>query len=89
MFFFIGCSLLSFPMDPSKILVWNVRGLNRKARRDVVRVMVNSTQPDIVCLQETKVVAISRRMVMSTLGVDFTEFVVLPALGTRGGILLA
>lgn len=33
-------------MDPSKILIWNVRGLNRKSRRD----MVCSTRPDLVCL---------------------------------------
>lgn len=28
-------------------------------------------------------------MIMSTLGVDFNEYLVLPAIGTRGGILLA
>jgi exonuclease III len=73
-------------MDLSKVLIWNVRGLNRKARRDVVRDMVGSTRSNIVCLQETKKAAISRRMVMSMLG---AEFVVLPADGTRGGVLLA
>jgi hypothetical protein len=77
-----------FDMDISKILVWNVRGLNRKVRRDGVRHMISSTRPDIVCLQETKKAAISRRMVMTTLGADFDEFVVLPANGTRGRILL-
>lgn len=58
-------------MDVSKILFWNIRGLNRKARRDAVRVMVASTSPEVVCLQETKKEAISRRMVMSMLGTDF------------------
>jgi exonuclease III len=53
-----------------------------------VRHMISSTRPDIVCLQETKKAAISRRMVMTTLGADFDEFVVLPANGTRGRILL-
>jgi len=76
-------------MDPSKILIWNVRGLNRKSRRDAVRSMVADTRPDIVCLQETKKEATSRRMVMSMLGGDFDEFVTLPAVGTRGGILVA
>jgi hypothetical protein len=28
-------------------------------------------------------------MVMSMLGVDFNEFITLPAVGTRGGILIA
>jgi hypothetical protein len=35
-------------MDLSKVLIWNVRGLNRKARRDVVCDMVGSTHPNIV-----------------------------------------
>jgi exonuclease III len=76
-------------MDLSKVLIWNVRDLNRKARRDAVHDMVVSTHPDLVCLQETKKAAISRRMVMFTLGADFDEFIVLPTDGTRGGILLA
>lgn len=76
-------------MDLSKILFWNVWGLNCKARRDAVRDMIASTRPEVVCLQETKKEAISRRMVMTTLGGDFDEFLVLPASGTRGGILLA
>jgi exonuclease III len=76
-------------MDMSKIMIWNVRGLNQKSRRDVVRCMVDSTRPDVVCLQETKKAVISRRMVMSTLGADFDEFIFLPAAGTCGGILLA
>ena len=76
-------------MDPSKILIWNVRGLNKKSRRDAVRSMVADTRPGIVCLQETKKEATSRRMVMSMLGGDFDEFVTLPAVGTRGGILVA
>ena len=42
-------------MDPAHILVWNVRGLNSSARRDAVHVMVDSSNIDIVCLQETKI----------------------------------
>jgi exonuclease III len=38
----------------SKIIIWNVRGLNKKARRDAVRQTIVSTRPDLVCLQETK-----------------------------------
>jgi exonuclease III len=76
-------------MDLSKNLFWNVRGLNRKVRRDVVHTMVSSTCHDVVCLQETKKSSISHFMVMSLMGVDFDEFVTLPAVGTRGGILLA
>ncbi|KAJ1280718.1 hypothetical protein BS78_04G254000 [Paspalum vaginatum] len=73
----------------SNILIWNVRGLNRKARWDSVRSLVNSVNPDIVCLQETKKEAISVHMVLSTLGSEFGQFVVLPADRTRGGMLVA
>jgi hypothetical protein len=65
-----------------------VRGLNRKSRCDSVREMVISFRPDIVCLQETEKATISRRVVISTLGIEFDDFICLPADGTRVGILL-
>lgn len=66
-----------------------MRGLNNKSRRDSVCSLVAALRPDIVCLQETKKEEISRWMVLSTLGIDFDEFAVLPAIGTRGGVLVA
>jgi exonuclease III len=50
---------LVFSMDMSKVLIWNVRGLNHRARRDAVHDMVASTHPDLACLQEMKKAAIS------------------------------
>lgn len=82
-------ALFSFVSMISKILIWNVRGLNRKARQDSVRSLVNSVKPDIVCSQKTKKEAISGRIVSSMLGSDFGQIVVLPADRTRGGVLLA
>lgn len=77
-------------MDPSHILVWNVRGLNSSARQDSVRMIVDSAKVDVVCLQETKMPSISRRMVLSMLGSEFdNNFVALPSTGASGGILLA
>lgn len=76
-------------MDPSHVLVWNVRGLNSTARRDSVRLIVDSAQVDVVCLQETKMESISRRTVLSMLGTDFdNNFVYLPSAGASGGILV-
>jgi hypothetical protein len=49
-----------------------------------VRMMVESTRPDIVCLQETKKESISRFMVFSVLGNVFDQFTFLAAMGTRG-----
>jgi hypothetical protein len=42
-------------MDQEKLLCWNVRGLNSRARRSVVRNIVLSERMSLLCLQETKV----------------------------------
>jgi endonuclease/exonuclease/phosphatase family metal-dependent hydrolase len=76
-------------MDPSKILVWNVRGLNSSVRQDSVRELVNSLRVEVVCLQETKMQIISDRFILSMLGTDFNDFIYLPFVGAAGGILVA
>jgi exonuclease III len=76
-------------MDPSKILIWNVRRLNSSIRQDVVRDLVDSFHVDVVCCQETKMQQITRRDILSILGVEFSDFVFLPSMGTSGGILVA
>ena len=76
-------------MAPCNVLIWNVRGLNDKARRDVVHQTVQSCQPAIVCLQETKLSHISTHDVLTILGQAFLSSVYLPARETRGGILVA
>jgi exonuclease III len=76
-------------MDKSSFLIWNVRGLNDKARRDNLRKVVDDAQPAVVCLQETKLSHISERDIISFLGQDSTSFVFLPAQQTCGGILIA
>jgi hypothetical protein len=85
---FLGRSVVGF-MDISKILIWNVQGLDRKAGHDVVRCMIASTRSNVVCLHKTIKEAISHWMVMTTLGAEFDEFTFLPAAGMRGGILMA
>lgn len=72
------------------ILNWNVRGLNGKATRKVVKDLVAEHKCTIVCLQETKMEFIDDMMVKETLGPQFaTSFTYLPAQATRGGVLLA
>jgi exonuclease III len=69
---------------------WNVRGLNNTARRQVVYDAVRDCKATIVTLQETKLDFINRQLVFEILGSKFVNsFVVLPAVGTYGGILLA
>jgi exonuclease III len=76
-------------MEPEKFLIWNVRGLNSTARQDSVRTIVDSSRADIVCLQETKISAMSNRVLLSALGSDFTDFIAAPSIGASGGILVA
>jgi exonuclease III len=76
-------------MDPNKILVWNVRGLNSSARQDSVLMLVSSSRVDIVCLQETKFAAVSQHTLLAMLGSDFLNYIELPSIGASGGILVA
>jgi hypothetical protein len=72
-----------------EILCWNVRGLNDPRKRDAIREFLDTVHAKIVCFQETKMSVIDRYTVMQCLGPAFDGFSFLPALGTRGGILLA
>lgn len=68
--------------QPLKLIVWNVHGLNAQARRNAVYQVVNSANPAIVCLQETKLQDV---FVRQCLGNKFEKFFYLPAAGTPVG----
>jgi len=76
-------------MNPSTILVWNVRGLNKRDRRNSIRDVVISSNADIICLQETKVANMSQHLLLSVCGSAYDNFITLLANGTRGGVLIA
>jgi exonuclease III len=77
-------------MDPNpELLNWNVRGLNDPVKRSSVREFVSELHVNLVCFQETKLDVIDDFTVMQCLGPSFDGYAYLPALGTRGGILLA
>jgi exonuclease III len=76
-------------MNPERVLIWNVRGLNSSARQDSVRSLVASSKIDIICLQETKLDVVTRGVLLSALGSEFLNFIELPAVGASGGILVA
>jgi exonuclease III len=63
--------------------------LNDPAKRDAVREFVSSLRVSVVCLQETRLDVIDDFIVMQCLGPSFDGYVYLPAVETRGGILLA
>jgi hypothetical protein len=88
--FILGLSCLPMSQHNCKILSWNVRGLNEVDRRDSVQELVRDTGSTIVCLQETKLTTIDDATILRTWGQNFlNNIAVLPANGSRGGILLA
>ena len=69
-------------------LVWNVRGLNSRSRRDVVRELIQQENISLVSLQETKLDVCTANVVLEVCGSGF-DFFFLPAANTCGGSLLA
>ena len=80
--------LICVSMNSENLLVWNVRGLNSRAWRNVVRNLAGEQRASLVSLQETKLDSCSDSIVRDMLGLDFDYFA-LPASHTCGGILLA
>jgi exonuclease III len=73
-----------------KILSWNVRGLNNRAKQEDVRQTVSMLKPDLICIQETKTEVMTPSIMRSAFGPEFeSNFFSLPADGSRGGIILA
>jgi exonuclease III len=69
-----------------KILSWNVHGLNNVAKREEVKQVISLLKPDLLCLQETKLEALTSVIVRNTLGADYDHNILFqPAQGTRGG----
>jgi exonuclease III len=60
-----------FPMGKDNIIVWNVRGLNSRVRRDVMRELVAAELPTFVCLQETKLNVFNNYDMLQLLGHGF------------------
>ena len=52
----VGVPLALMDWNP-QVLCWNVRGLNNPAKRNAVREFVVAAKVNLVCLQETKLVA--------------------------------
>jgi len=73
------------------ILCWNVRGLNRQDRKDVVHQIVAATRCHIACLQESKLSSLDQQTAAYMGGFRLRSFVFKPAtgvLGTRDGIVV-
>jgi len=76
--------------NDSKMLNWNVRGLNSAARREAVKLIVQKERPYILYVNMRLSWIPSMEHAMESMGQDFNCcFDYLPAEETRGGILIA
>ena len=75
-------------MSVNHIFIWNVRGLNMRARRAVVRAFLLQERVSALCLVETKLAVMSQTFATDLMGNEF-DYVCLPALGRSGGVCVA
>lgn len=68
-----------------KILSWNVRGLNAKEKRVIVKSLLKEWKVDVVCLQEMKLKEVSKKGMKEIWGNRWGEWIHLDAVGTAGG----
>lgn len=71
-----------------KILSWNVREVNDRNKRKLIKTLIRTQNVDLVCLQETKMTEMSLGVVRS-LGVGrFLEWGALDARGAAGEVVV-
>lgn len=71
-----------------KIMSWNIRGLNNRSKRRVVKEIINKTSRDILLLQETKITKASWSFMRSICCCSFRNWVLMETKGRFGGILV-
>lgn len=71
------------------VLSLNVRGLGGVDKRRLVRKTILSCNPDVVLLQETKKEELPCWFIRWILGPDLSEWCLILAVGTVGGVLCA
>ncbi|KAG5549567.1 hypothetical protein RHGRI_014778 [Rhododendron griersonianum] len=64
---------------------WNVRGLNAREKRSVLKSLLQQWKVDLVCLQETKMREISMFDIKELWGNRWVEWIHLDAIGSSGG----
>lgn len=75
-------------MDFKKKKFLEVRGLGNRDKLVVVSNCIASSQPDLVCLQETKLRVMSDMIVKEVCGLNSISWLALPSWRALGGILL-
>nr|CAN69965.1 hypothetical protein VITISV_039410 [Vitis vinifera] len=71
-----------------RILSWNVRGVNDRSKRKIIKSVIKNQKVDLFCIQETKVQVMSEEVVRSLGPRRFLDWKVLNAMGTARGVLI-
>ncbi|WKA02253.1 hypothetical protein VitviT2T_020466 [Vitis vinifera] len=71
-----------------KLLSWNVRGVNEKEKRKIIKTFIRNQRVDLMCIQETKIQSMSEGVARSLGSGRFLDWRALDASGTAGGILI-
>ena len=75
-------------MTNIKIISWNVRGVNNKEKRTLIKALLKTHKADLLCFQKTKLKGVSNSLVRS-LGVQrLMDWVASNAQGASGGVLI-
>jgi exonuclease III len=70
-----------------KILVWNIRGLNSQEKWDAVRLKINESACNILCLQETKRDFFDNAYIKKFCPRHLDSFAFHPSASASGGLL--
>lgn len=71
----------------SKILVWNVRGINSQEKQDAIRDKINESACQIICIQETKRENFDSIYIKRFCPRSFDKFAFSPSIGASGGLI--
>ncbi len=74
-----------FPMF--YVCSWNVRGLNDRGKRDLVKFVVSQFKSSVLCLQESKIETVSRSFLRSFAGTYFDKCHFVKSVRASGGII--
>ena len=70
------------------LLSWNVRGLNDRVKRARICNLLYLWKADVVCLQETKLMAVTQGLIRSLWRCRYVDWLSLDSVGASGGIIL-
>ena len=71
----------------SKILFWNIRGINSQEKWDAIRSKINESACQVLCLQETKRELFDNFYIRKFCPRSLDKFVFSPSVGNSGGLL--